>query len=271
MDALAVFVFYAGLVAYSAAATLFFVDLARDGAKDAVRWAPRALGIGATAHAAHLLIETLARGAWSIGSLRFAVSLCALMTATAYLLLRRRMRIDAIGVVVSPIALTFLVGARFVSGVGPSTSFPKTLLALHIFANFIGVGLFLLAGAAGAFYLFQERRLKEKRVMPFGGKLPALDALDSTEHRLLLAGFPLLTFGVVTGALFATHLDKMSSVVLARAALAYATWVLVAGVLVLRAVAGWRGRRAAYGTLAGVACVLVVIVIYVAQAAGGGL
>ena len=80
-----------------------------------------------------------------------------------------------------------------------------------------------------------------------------------------------MTFGVVTGALFATHLDKMSSVVLARAALAYATWVLVAGVLVLRAVAGWRGRRAAYGTLAGVACVLVVIVIYVAQAAGGGL
>jgi ABC-type uncharacterized transport system permease subunit len=133
------------------------------------------------------------------------------------------------------------------------------------------VGLFLLAGAASAFYLCQERRLKERRTTPLQGKLPPLDALDLTEHRLLLAGFPLLTFGIVSGAVFAARIDSMTSASLARTALAYTTWILVAGVLVLRALAGWRGRRAAYGTLAGVACVLLVIGIYVAHSGGGGL
>jgi ABC-type uncharacterized transport system permease subunit len=93
--------------------------------------------------------------------------------------------------------------------------------------------------------------------------LPPLDALDLTEHRLLLAGFPLLTFGIVSGAVFAARLD-------ARAALGYTAWVLVAGVLVLRAVAGWRGRRAAYGTLAGVACTLLVLLFYVVHSNGRG-
>ena len=87
---------------------------------------------------------------------------------------------------------------------------------------------------------------------------------------MLLAGFPLLTFGIVSGAVFAARLDAQTGASLARAALAYTTWLLVAGVLVLRALAGWRGRRAAYGTLAGVACVLIVIGIYVAHSGSRG-
>jgi threonine/homoserine/homoserine lactone efflux protein len=36
----------------------------------------------------------------------------------------------------------------------------------------------------------------------------------------------------------------------------------LAGVLLLRQVIGLRGRRAAYGTLAGVMCVLLVLLVY---------
>jgi ABC-type uncharacterized transport system permease subunit len=187
-----------------------------------------------------------------------------------YLALRKRLRIDAIGVVVAPLALTLLVGAQFLRASLPVTSLPRTLLFMHIASNVLGVGLFLLAGAAGAFYLFQERRLKERRATLRQGRLPPLDALDLTEHRLLLAGFPLLTFGIVTGAVFAAHLDVMTGASVARAALAYTTWLTVAAVLVLRAVAGWSGRRSAYGTLLGVICVLIVIGIYVAKSGGGG-
>ena len=39
-------------------------------------------------------------------------------------------------------------------------------------------------------------------------------------------------------------------------------------VLVMRAAAGWRGRRSAYGTLAGVMCVTVVILLYVIKSTG---
>lgn len=269
MANLSTIVFYLGVVAYSAAATLFFVSLARVGrAEQTVRWAPWALGVGGAAHLLHIIL--LATAATSAGPVPIAFSSCAWITVAAYLFLRGRNRIDAIGVIVSPLALTFLVGAEFVGARGLAPSFPRTLLALHIFANFLGVGLFLLAGAAGAFYLVVERRLKEKRAALTHGRLPPLDALDSTEHRLLLAGFPLLTFGIVTGAVFMAQMDGLSGVDLMRAVLAYATWVLVAGVILLRALLGWRGRRAAYGTLAGVVCVLLVIVIYVVQSPVAG-
>jgi hypothetical protein len=46
--------------------------------------------------------------------------------------------------------------------------------------------------------------------------------------------------------------------------------VVLAAVLVLRRVAGVRGRRAAYGTLAGVLCVLLVIVVYAVRPGGHG-
>lgn len=270
MEQLAVIAFYLGVVAYSVAATLFFVDLARPGFGPAVRWAPRALTVGALIHAVHLLAGLGGDTRSDLATLPFALSASALITAGAYLVLRRRTRLDALGAVVSPIALTLLVGAQFVHPGSAGASFPRTLLMLHVLANLLGLGLFLLAGTAGAFYLVAERRLKEKRVRPSLGRMPALDSLDSTEHRLLLAGFPLLTFGIVTGAVFAAQMDDMTGVAVARAGLAYATWFVVAGVLLLRALAGWRGRRSAYGTLAGVLCVLLVILIYIAQSVGRG-
>jgi len=46
--------------------------------------------------------------------------------------------------------------------------------------------------------------------------------------------------------------------------------VLFAAVLVLRAVAGWRGKRAAYGTIAGFVFAVLVLVVYLVRGAGGG-
>jgi hypothetical protein len=50
-----------------------------------------------------------------------------------------------------------------------------------------------------------------------------------------------------------------------RAAFGYVTWLVIAGVLFLRAAAGWRGRRAAYGTIAGFTFAVVVLVIYLTR------
>ena len=52
---------------------------------------------------------------------------------------------------------------------------------------------------------------------------------------------------------------------IARAALSYASWVLIGGVLLLRAAAGWRGRRAAFGTILGFGLTLLVLVVYLVR------
>ena len=137
----------------------------------------------------------------------------------------------------------------------------------------LGIALFVLAGAAAVLYLLQERRLKSKR--PGGkGQLPALDALDRAEHRFLVAGFPLLTVGILSGTFWARQLEFGTADEVGRIVFGYATWLLIASVLLLRAAAGWRGRRAAYGTIAGLLCAGMVLVFYLVRpaasiAAGG--
>jgi ABC-type uncharacterized transport system permease subunit len=254
--------FYLAVIAYSVAATLFFLELARrDGLPLASDWAPRLLGFGAFMHACHVVVASLITNVCPVESLNFALSLAALIATLVFLFLRQRSGLHVMGAFVAPLALALLVGSQFV-GSSAKIHVSRSLLAFHITANVFGLGLFLLAGAASVFYLIQERRLRQKRVHLFGRRLPPLDALDATEHKLLLAGFPLLTFGVVTGAMFVNEIGSITSAASIRAGLGYATWILVAAVLILRAAAGWRGRKAAYGTIAGVVCVLLVILMY---------
>jgi ABC-type uncharacterized transport system permease subunit len=272
MQDLAIIAFYLGVIAYSVAATLFFLDLGRrEGSPLAQVWGPRALGLGALLHGTHVVTASLLSRICPVESLHFALSLSALILASVYLAFRRRLRMHVVGTFVAPIALTFLVGAQFVALNEEQTlEVPRTLLAIHVTANLTGVGLFVLAAAVGAFYLVQEHQLKEKRVQWLAAKLPPLDALDRTEHRLLFAGFLLLTIGIVTGAVFANGLHAGAELV--RTILAYAAWILVGSVLLLRITAGWRGRRAAYGTIAGAVCVLLVILLYALRPPlGGGL
>ena len=135
---------------------------------------------------------------------------------------------------------------------------------LHIAANLIGLGVFLVAGGSSGLYVMLERRLRQKKLglSPASSRLPPLEALDRAAHRLLLVGFPLLTFGVVTGAVFTQRVGEGGSAAVLRTVLGYATWGLLATVLLLRQIIGLRGRRAAYGTLAGVLCVLLVLLVY---------
>src|SRR5262245_48305749 len=102
MGTVSIIAFYFGVVAYSASATLFFVDLARsERAPSAQRWAALALGVGAALHAMNLVAGVLDAVVAPL-SLRFALSLCACSLSLAFLVQRRRARIDAIGVVVAP-------------------------------------------------------------------------------------------------------------------------------------------------------------------------
>jgi len=272
MEDIATIAFYLGVVAYSVAATLFFLELARrEGGAVRAQWAPRLLALGGALHAVHVVTASLLSKVCPIDSLHFALSFTALIAVGAYLLLRERFRLYALGAFVAPIALTFLIGAQFVGQSSDAVAgVSRTLLMFHIAANVLGVGLFLIAGAAGAVYLVQERRLRTKKhVANLGTRLPPLDSLDRTTHRLLLAGFPLLTFGVVTGAVFTHQLTAGSGADSLRTFLGYATWILLAAVLVLRETIGFRGRKTAYGTIAGVVCMLLVMLLYAVRSNAG--
>ena len=167
--------FYLSVIAYSVAATLFFLELARrDGLPLAADWAPRLLGFGALMHACHVVVASLITNVCPVESLNFALSLAALIATLVFLFLRQRSGLHVMGAFVAPLALALLVGSQFV-GSSAKVHVSRSLLAFHITANVFGLGLFLLAGAASVFYLIQERRLRQKRVHLFGRRLPPLD------------------------------------------------------------------------------------------------
>jgi ABC-type uncharacterized transport system permease subunit len=262
-------VFYATVAAYATATVLFFRYLAKPaGATLAGSTAPRVLGVAAVLHGAYVCLASIVVNICPVKSIHFVASIAALLATAFYLGIRRRSNIDALGAFVAPVALTFVLGSRFVGSADPGIG--GGLLALHVISNLLGDALFLLASGTAVLYLVEERRLKQKRAASVFGKLPPLDALDRAEHRLLLTGFPLLTLGIITGTAWAHRIETGSPAEMARALFAYGTWILFAGVLILRALLGWRGRRAAYGTIAGFLFAVAVLVVYLVRGPWGG-
>lgn len=265
-DALATLTFALGAAAYTASLVLFFSEMVRPGqALPGRRFAPLLLGLGGALHGASITFAAFVAHVCPVESVHFALSVASLVTVFGYLVARTRFRIDLVGAFVAPVGLTFLLGTRFLSLGHGGAKLPPMFLALHVAANVIGDALFLLACVTAGLYLFAENRLKEKRVTAVLGRLPPLDALDAAEHRFLLIGFPLLTLGIISGTAWSHKLESGTSGEVLRATFAYLTWLVFAGVLLLRAVAGWRGRRAAVGTLVGFFFAVLVLVVYLVR------
>lgn len=245
-------------------ASLLFVALLAGRGQAWARAAPRLVAAGAALHAVHIVVSSYAWHVCPVEGIHFAFSVLSMFMCAAYLAVRLRVRVDVFGAFVAPLALTSLLASRFVGAgaLAPTTRVKSAILPLHVTMNLIGVSLFTLAFAAAALYLVQERLLKRKQIDGLFQRLPPLDALDRAEHRFLLAGFPLLTLGIITGTVWAQRVESGSTQDLLRAGLGYVTWTLIAGVLLLRAAAGWRGRRAAYGTIAGFGFAMLVLVLY---------
>lgn len=258
---LAQIAFFFGVAAYLGATVLSFTHIARR--SPAPRAAAWLLAVGGGCHLAFLFFTSVLARVCPVESVHVALSAAILVTIAAYLAARARFRLDAVGAFVAPIALAFLMGTRIIGLDAEARGrIPAVFLTLHVAANLVGDALFLLASVTAGLYLYAERQLKHKRSRAIAGRLPPLDALDRAEHRFLLVGFPLLTLGIVTGTAWAHQLEAGTASEVLRAALGYLSWAVFAAVLLLRAGAGWRGRRAAVGTLLGFAVSVLVVVVY---------
>jgi ABC-type uncharacterized transport system permease subunit len=259
---------------YLASAAAFYLEVVRSGPAPRPQpgtWPPLLLAVGAVAHLGTVLGAGLLTHSCPVNSVPFFASIATVFAVVLYLGTRIRLRINALGLILAPVGLTLALAILLWGAPQGSGSLPPSFIALHVFAILCGAALFLIGCAAAVLYLVQERRLK-RRTAVLSGAFPALETLDRTLHRALLGGFPLLTLGVVTGTIHALQLHDGSTVAWIRTLFGYATWLVFGGVLLLRLVAGWRGRRSAYGTLAGFACALVVLLVYLLQSVlGGGL
>ncbi|MFB9927860.1 c-type cytochrome biogenesis protein CcsB [Amycolatopsis halotolerans] len=125
-------------------------------------------------------------------------------------------------------------------------------LVIHVSAAIIGSGVFLVPGVASVLYLFRTAHDRDPaKFAGFGPKLPAADVLDRIAYRATIVAFPIFTFGVLCGAVWAEAAWGRFWGWDPKETVAFIAWVVYAAYLHSRATAGWRGTRAAVINIVG--------------------
>jgi cytochrome c-type biogenesis protein CcsB len=132
-------------------------------------------------------------------------------------------------------------------------------LVIHVSAAVICGGAFTIAAGVTLAYLLQERRLRRtpEGQEPPASRLPSAQRLELLNYKILTFAFPLWTFAVVSGAIWAESAWGRYWGWDPKETWAFITWVIYAAFLHARTTAGWRGRRAAWISLVGFLAFLI--------------
>ena len=173
----------------------------------------------------------------------------ALAFTSAYIFALWKYKIRWLGLPVS-ISVLLTLGTAITVLYVPSAPLVPALksawLVIHVSAAIISGGVFLLANCIAATYLILDRYEENSGRPVWALKLPSLEALDQLSYRLVALVFPLWTFSVIAGAIWAEAAWGRYWGWDPKETWAFITWVAYAAYLHARVTVGWRGRKAAW-------------------------
>ena len=241
--------------------------------REAGRWVVAAVAlaaVGAAAHTTAVITRGLAvhRAPW--GNMYEFVTALTCVAAIFFLFALIRYRAWTLGVFVMGAVVVTLGLAETLIYTAAGQLVPALQsywLDIHVTAMTLATGIFFVAAVLGVVYLAVDRynrRVAAGRAEPGNGivrRLPSIEQLDRLTYRTIMFGFPVWTFGVIAGAIWADQAwgrywgwDPVET-------WAFITWVLYAAFLHARATAGWRGRRAHYIQLLGFTSLMFNILV----------
>jgi cytochrome c-type biogenesis protein CcsB len=122
----------------------------------------------------------------------------------------------------------------------------STWLVIHVVTAIISGGVFLLSNVIAGAYLYLESMESRGGRKAWAKRLPQLETLDQLSYRLVAFVFPLWTFSVIAGAIWAESAWGRYWGWDPKETWAFITWVAYAAYLHARVTIGWRGKRAAW-------------------------
>jgi cytochrome c-type biogenesis protein CcsB len=173
----------------------------------------------------------------------------ALAVTAAFLLLMKRLNLRWLAILVIP-SILIALGTAVTLLYRPSAPLAPALqspwLIIHVFAAIISGGVFLIANAVAATYLYLDHKESTFGRPKWAHRIPSLDALDQLSYRLVAFVFPLWTFSIIAGAIWAEAAWGRYWGWDPKETWAFITWVGYAAYLHARVTVGWRGRKAAW-------------------------
>ena len=173
----------------------------------------------------------------------------ALAFVGAYLIALRKYDLRWLGLFISLAALLTLGTAvtllyRDSAPLVPALN--SAWLIIHVITAVISGGVFLFSNIIAGAFLYLDSRERGLGHPAWADRLPSLDFLDQLSYRLVAFVFPLWTFSVIAGAIWAESAWGRYWGWDPKETWAFITWVAYAAYLHARVTIGWKGRRAAW-------------------------
>ena len=208
---------------------------------------------GFFSHTCAIFISTLEAGYLPLTNFQEAMSFFSWALILAFLVVEFKYHIHVLGSFILPLAFISVIPHAFfphkTSNI--SSSFDNAWLGLHTTLAVLGTVFFALAFVAGIMYLIQERLLKSKHFNLIYDKLPSLDILDDLNQKAIFFGFPLLTLGILAGALWAYLVRGTFWSWDPKQTFSLITWLFYLAILHGRLNVGWRAKKGAYLAIIG--------------------
>jgi len=225
-----------------------------------LRGARLGIALGAVAQAVSFATLHVSEAAPALTDLPQAIAFMAWVGVIFFLILLRRVRLPGF---VPPLAFVAFL-AVFAATLAPAETVARetsgSLPHLHVLLASAGLALLGVAGLAGLFYLSEHRALKRRRGVGSRIEMPSLEALDRVNRVALSLGFPLLTLGVVTGALWLEARGGRFWTGSLHEIFTVLAWVIYLGLFGLRFGGGQGARQAAASAVAGFVFLLFAVV-----------
>jgi cytochrome c-type biogenesis protein CcsB len=218
--------------------------------------------IGAVVHALSIAVRGAAVDRVPWGNMYEFASVVGLIAVLAFLAsLARAPQIRYLGLfVMLPVILVmFLAGTVLYAKASPLVpALQSYWLAIHVSAAASAEGILMTSAVITVLFLMRQRY--DKRVtaqlpvrfpISLGGRLPEPATLDKVAYRTVAFAFPIYTFGVIAGAIWAEAAWGRYWGWDPKETWAFIAWVIYAAYLHARATAGWKGRSAAWINLLG--------------------
>jgi ABC-type transport system involved in cytochrome c biogenesis permease subunit len=251
------------LFLYAAAGVAYAVHFARR-TLGATQVATALLVLAAFTHTFVIGMETMRVGHVPSASPTAAILTFVWLLALAYLYVELTTGERAMGVFILPLLVALQAIPAFSSGMNE----PRSLIlespwfGVHVSSLLFAYASFALAGVLGVTYVLQFKEIKAKDLGFFYERLPSLNMLDEMNLRAVKIGWLFLTFGLITGGIWASQLppsggSAFMSMGDPKIFVAVLTWAVYSFELYAQRAIGWRGRRAAWLSAVGLVIVLL--------------
>jgi cytochrome c-type biogenesis protein CcsB len=220
------------------------------------------LAFGFVLHTISLITDWTVEGRYPLFGLRETLSFLAWTLVATYGLVIFRYRTQALGSFTLPLVaiLTFIASVTrdaTTAATGTVTNINSAwLFPVHTTLLIFAYAAFFVVFISSVMYLLQERELKLKTFSAIFHRLPSLTTINNIATTAVGVGWTLLTLGILTGMIWSAARDNRLWHNDPKEIFAALTWLLYLALVLYRASAGWRGRRAAWMGVAGFALVL---------------